>query len=193
MARRSRCQGRSLGARSCSLTTDLLADVGRVESGEELAEEPAGEPTPGVGRSASGAGVWGVEWCRTCGSSGKCVQALPAPRGQLKQRVHRDGRRRADARPTCVLRCSLVGPPPLANAWHPAAPTPAPSSAGRPAGSSPTSRCACDNPGYGPESAPHAPRSSPAGRFVGRQRFIGKLPTPHGLFRSFPVARGAAA
>jgi hypothetical protein len=28
-----------LGERNDSLTTDLLADVGRVESGEELAEE----------------------------------------------------------------------------------------------------------------------------------------------------------
>src|SRR5262249_41988879 len=38
-ARRSRCQLRSLGERSGSLTADLLADVGRVQSGEELAEE----------------------------------------------------------------------------------------------------------------------------------------------------------
>src|SRR5262245_51929300 len=39
MAIRSRCQGRSLGERRGSLTADLLADVGRVKPGEELAEQ----------------------------------------------------------------------------------------------------------------------------------------------------------
>src|SRR5262245_18780619 len=39
MAIRSRCQGRSLGERRASLMADLLAGVGGVESGEELAEE----------------------------------------------------------------------------------------------------------------------------------------------------------
>src|SRR6476620_10220402 len=52
MAERSRCQGWSLGERRGSLMTGLLAGVGRVEPGEELAEEVV-ELLLAVGRQVS--------------------------------------------------------------------------------------------------------------------------------------------
>ena len=95
----------------------LLAGVGRVEPGEELAEQvvelllPVGRQMGPhrrrVGRRRCGrlrrGGARGVGWCRTCGSSGGVVQALPAPRGQLEQRRHVDGNRSAGCRPTSSL------------------------------------------------------------------------------------------